>query len=58
MNAAAIQLEVGVNEVNLCTFDLALRTVSGWCISDLSGSSAGCDISSPSSLTIDKYLTR
>jgi len=58
MSAVAKQLEVGGNEVNLCTFDPALWTVSGWCISDLPGSSAGCDISSPSSLTIDKYLTR
>lgn len=27
-----------------------------WCTSDLAGSSAGCDISSPSLLTIDRYL--
>lgn len=45
-------------ESNLCTLDLPLRTVIWWCTSDLLASSPGCDISSPSSLTIDIYLKK
>lgn len=43
---------------NLCTNDLLPRAVIWWCTSDLLVSSAGCDISSPSCFTIDKYLHR
>lgn len=45
-------------KTDLWTFDPVLRAVSGWCTLDLMGSRAGCDISSPSSLRIDTYLTQ
>lgn len=43
---------------NLCTSVLLSLAVRSWWTSEFSGSSAGCDISSPSFLIIDKYLHR